>query len=186
MRRPRSRRPIAPAELDLEPLGDTTRWCVYLFALTDCSAFKVGFSCNPLQRICSFSQRYFERFDLYDSLLFHVADGDAARHVESDLKLLLAPYRAEAPAWVPLEAGGHTEWFSAVHFGDARARLRDLARGDEARFAIAFDTFATDLKRTRTAFESWAVAQVARAAETQEWLHRGYAVRDRPTSLRDW
>ena len=38
-------------------------WYVYLFALTDCSAFKVGFSCNPFQRIHTFSRRYYERFD---------------------------------------------------------------------------------------------------------------------------
>ena len=42
--------------------GESHRWCVYLLALTDCSAFKIGFSCNLLQRLYSFSHRYFERF----------------------------------------------------------------------------------------------------------------------------
>ena len=47
-------------------------WFVYLFALTDCSAFKVGFSCNPFQRIHTFSRRYYERFDVRQSLLLRL------------------------------------------------------------------------------------------------------------------
>ena len=47
-------------------------WFVYLFALTDCSAFKVGFSCNPFQRIHAFCRRYYERFDVRQSLLLRL------------------------------------------------------------------------------------------------------------------
>lgn len=51
---------------------DDPSWFVYLLALADYSAFKVGFSCNPLQRIFSFSRRYFECFDLRQSRLLRL------------------------------------------------------------------------------------------------------------------
>ena len=56
--------------------GHSRSWFVYLLALTDCSGFKVGFSCNPLQRIHTFSRRYFERFDLHGSLLLELETED--------------------------------------------------------------------------------------------------------------
>src|SRR6185295_14528731 len=55
-----------------------------------------------------------------------------ARAVEATLKAELAEFRAEAPVWVPPEAGGHTEWFAAVHFGRAEDRLRSFVTGSAA------------------------------------------------------
>jgi len=172
--------------IELEPLTEDAAWFVYMFTLTDCTGFKVGFSCNPLQRVCTFSSRYFERFDLAESTLFAVADCDASRAVEADLKTLLGPHRIEAPDWVPLDAGGHTEWFSAVYFDDAKARLHELANGDLARFSSAFDRFASQLARVRQGFELWAISQVQRVSEAREFVNRGYAVRDQSAPLRDW
>ncbi len=101
-------------------------WFVYLFALSDCSAFKVGFSCNPFQRINTFSRRYYERFDVTQSLLLRLGSEADARAIEATLKRELAAYRTDSPVWVPLEAGGQTEWFSAVELGRAGERLRSF------------------------------------------------------------
>src|SRR4029450_12809518 len=101
-------------------------WFVYLFALGDCSAFKVGFSCNPFQRIHTFSRRYYERFDVGQSLLLSVDTEAEARAIEAALKGELAEFRTDSPQWVSLDAGGHTEWFSALHFSSAEQRLRSF------------------------------------------------------------
>src|SRR5262245_19438076 len=102
-------------------------WFVYLLPLADCSAFKVGFSCDPLTRIYPFSHPYYAPFAPRRPSLLALATNDAAREVEATLKAEFAAYRAEAPEWVPLDAGGHTEWFSAVYLQDAEARLCELA-----------------------------------------------------------
>ena len=122
-------------------------WFVYLFALTDCSAFKVGFSCNPFQRIHTFSRRYYERFDVGQSLLLRLDTEADARAIEATLKRELAEFRAESPAWVPLEAGGQTEWFSAVQFGRAEQRLRSFLAEHEVAHVIGC--------RRRTFAASW-------------------------------
>ena len=77
--------------------GRTAAWFVYLIALTDCTAFKVGFSSNPLQRIHSFNRRYFERFDLRESRLLPLPDCDGARAVEAVIKTELADCRMDMP-----------------------------------------------------------------------------------------
>lgn len=167
--------------------GDEQSWFVYLFALADCSAFKVGFTCNPLQRIFTFSRRYFEYFDLRQSILLELPDCDAARALEAELKQTFAADRAQAPTWVPALAGGHTEWFAAVHFSAAEARLRSIvAAHDRVRVTSAFDLFRAELERASASFETWAYGQAQRACEAWSSAQRGYAVRDRGGSLRDW
>src|SRR5688572_29166122 len=116
-RRSQAANPVPPIEpflldptVELDPLQP---WFVYLFALSDYSAFKVGFSCSPLQRICTFTRRYFERFDLSQSIVLQVPRNDVARSLEAAVKAELASHRTQAPEWVAREAGGHTEWFSA-------------------------------------------------------------------------
>jgi hypothetical protein len=162
-------------------------WFVYLFALADCSAFKVGFTCNPLQRIATFSRRYFEQFDLGQSVLVELPHCDAARALEAELKLTLAAHRAEAPPWVPSLAGGHTEWFGAVYFGDAEARLRSVIVGRElARVTSAFDLLRVELERVSRSFEAWAFNQAQRVCDASSSALRGYAVRDESSALRDW
>jgi hypothetical protein len=167
--------------------GASRSWFVYLFALTDCSGFKVGFSCNPLQRIHTFSRRYFERFDVYQSWLLELDAEADARAVEATLKTELAEFRSEAPVWVPMEAGGHTEWFSAVHFATAEERLRSFQRVLEiARLGSASDFFRSELGRVSASFESWAVSQAhfvgGRVSSVREL--RGSI--DAARSLRDW
>lgn len=162
-------------------------WFVYLFALTDCSAFKVGFSCNPFQRIHTFSRRYYERFEVAQSLLLRLQTEADARAIEATLKSELAAFRADSPAWVPLEAGGHTEWFSAVQFGSAEQRLRSFIIEHEGAHVIDASAYLRgELQRMSGSFEPWAwsQAQQARDASASAYtLGSALAIAD---SLRDW
>jgi len=163
------------------PSSHDRAWFVYLLPLTDCTAFKVGFSCNPLQRIYGFSRRYYERFDLHQALLLRLGECEQARAIEALLKADLAAYRTDAPPWLPRAAGGYTEWFSAVHFVHAQARLQAaLPDQDSAQVLSAFDQIHAELGRRCTDFESWAwrLAQQVRDARAVYGTGRG--------SLRDW
>jgi Meiotically Up-regulated Gene 113 (MUG113) protein len=162
-------------------------WFVYLFALTDCSAFKVGFSCNPFQRIHTFSRRYYERFDVAQSLLLRLDSEADARAIEAMLKSELAKFRTESPDWVPLEAGGHTEWFSAVQLGSAAERLRSfIAAHEDADVVDAGEYFRGELQRMSGSFEPWAWSQAQQACDASAsvyTLRSALAIAD---SLRDW
>jgi hypothetical protein len=162
-------------------------WFVYLFALTDCSAFKVGFSCNPLQRIYSFSHRYFERFDLGQSLLLPRNDCTDARVAEAALKAELGEFRTNSPPWVPCEAGGRTEWFSAVYFGNAEERLRSFLPGHgAAQLASVADFIRRELVRLSSSFELWAWRQAQCVSDGWSSASRARAHIDAAGSLRDW
>jgi hypothetical protein len=161
------------------------RWYVYLFALTDCSGFKAGFTCNPFQRIHTFSRRYYERFDLRDSALLALDKQPTARNIESELKARFATSRVACPDWVPREAGGHTEWFGAFELNDARERLRAHTDSiDGAAMLNVFDYLRAQLSASIEMFEPWALAQ----AHTLHDLRVCDAPQDAVTqrSLRDW
>lgn len=158
-------------------------WYVYLFALADCSAFKVGFSCNPLQRIHCFSRRYYERFDLDQSRLLRVETEAEARAIEAALKHELAAFRNDSPSWVPAEAGGHTEWFAAAHLWRAEDRLRSFVNGS---VIDAAGYFRAELERMSGSFEPLAMSQaqqVCEATASPYTLKSALTIAD---SLRDW
>lgn len=160
-------------------------WFVYLFALADCSAFKVGFSCNPLQRIHCFSRRYYERFDLDQSRLLRLDTETDARAIEATLKHELAEFRVDSPTWVPPEAGGHTEWFAVVHFGRAEDRLRSFVT-EVALVSDAAGYIRGELERLSGSFEPLAMSQaqhVCDASASPYTLRSALAIAD---SLRDW
>jgi hypothetical protein len=162
-------------------------WFVYLFALTDCSAFKVGFSCNPFQRIHTFSRRYYERFDVGQSLLLRLDTERDARNIEAALKSELAVCRADSPEWVPLEAGGRTEWFSAVEFSRAEGRLRSFLADHEGARVIDARTYIRDeLERQCGSFEPWAWAQAQQVCDASVSPYTASAARLLADSLRDW
>jgi T5orf172 domain len=168
-------------------LFDHDVWFVYLFALSDCSAFKVGFSCNPLQRIHTFSHRYFERFDVHRSVQLRVADCATARATEAELKAMLAGFRMDAPHWVPAEAGGHTEWFSAVHFDAAELRLQSLlAAHDGAVLSTTADFIREELSRLANFFEPWAWRQAWQVHDARSAPNARPLERDASRSLRNW
>lgn len=184
---PMNTAPCEPIPLfDPEPSPSPPAF-VYLFALSDCSAFKVGFSNNPLQRIYSFSRRYFERFDLHQSQVLQLAGCDDARAAEATLKAELAEFRADSPPWVPVEAGGHTEWFSAVHFGYAEERLRSFRQpDDELQLASTADFIRGELSRRSTSFEHWAWAQAQQVCDAWLYASGSYLATDSIRSLRNW
>jgi hypothetical protein len=160
-------------------------WFVYLFALADCSAFKVGFSCNPLQRIHCFSRRYYERFDLDQSRLLRLETEADARSIEMTLKHELAEFRSDSPAWVPPEAGGHTEWFAAVHLWRAEDRLRSFVSASAAVIDAA-GYFRGELERMSGSFEPLAMSQaqqVCEATASPYTLKSALSIAD---TLRDW
>lgn len=162
-------------------------WFVYLFSLTDCTAFKVGFSCNPLQRIHTFSRRYYERFDLARSLLLRLDTEADARAIEAALKTEFAEFRADSPSWVPVEAGGHTEWFAEMHFIRAEERLRAFLEDAGSRLVIdAAGYIRGELERFTGSFEPWAwsqAQQVCDASASAYTLRSALLLAD---SLRDW
>ena len=162
-------------------------WFVYLLALSDCSAFKVGFSCNPLQRIHCFSRRYYERFDLTQSLLLRVDAESDARAIEAALKTELAEFRTDSPTWVPTEAGGHTEWFGAVHFGRAQERLRSfLDETEHSGVHNASEYVRLELERMSGSFEPWAWSQAQQVCDASGSAYTLRTARELADSLRDW
>jgi hypothetical protein len=162
-------------------LSDDDRWFVYLLASTDCSAFKAGFTCNPLQRLYSFSHRYYEHFDLPASCLLQVETNSNARTLEGEIKQAFAAHRIECPSWVSPQAGGETEWFSAIYFADAQARLQ--AYGTEI---LNLEDFVREsLERATPYFESWALAQAHSILRPRSPRERSLIATDVRT-LRDW
>ena len=162
-------------------------WFVYLFALTDCSAFKVGFSCNPFQRIHTFSRRYYERFDVAQSLLLRLDAEAKARAIEATLKSELAVSRIDSPDWVPLDAGGHTEWFSAVQFGSADERLRSFLVEHEGSYVMDAGTYIRgELQRLSGSFEPWAWSQAQQACDASGSAYTLGSALAIAESLRDW
>jgi len=162
-------------------------WFVYLFALSDCSAFKVGFSCNPFQRIHTFSRRYYERFDVAQSLLLRLDAEAKARAIEATLKSELAVSRTDSPDWVPLDAGGHTEWFSAVQFGSADERLRSFLVEHEGSYVMDAGTYIRgELQRLSGSFEPWAWSQAQQACDASGSAYTLGSALAIAESLRDW
>lgn len=189
----KARRSIVSSEISLGWLdrcgtsSDPSRWFVYFLPLRDCTSFKVGFTCNPLQRIATFSSRYFERFDLYSSLLLSVPSSDEARAIEADLKKELSEARCDAPQWVPVEAGGHTEWFGAVLARQAEARLRELSPANGVDSLIEAHAFIREFLATSLQhFERWAFDQARSIAQDSDSMRLGYEMRVSPQPLRDW
>jgi hypothetical protein len=169
------------------PAMSDPAWFVYLFALTDCTAFKVGFSCNPLQRIHTFSRRYYERFDLAESRLLRLGTEADARAIEAALKTELAEFRADAPSWVPVEAGGHTEWFAAMHFTRAEERLRSFL--DDAGSSLVIDAagyIREELERFSGSFEPWAWSQAQQVCDASASVYTLRSALVLADSLRDW
>ncbi len=161
-------------------------WFVYLFALYDCSTFKIGFSCNPLRRLCSFSPRFHERFDLQESRLLRVDSCESARRIESILKAEFSSANAVCPSWLPKAAGGHTEWFSAVYLGEATTRLVSFASDNAGSIASAAETLRQDLLERRRDFETWAVSVAQQLNVTPGALDCARQEAGLARTLRDW
>jgi len=162
-------------------------WFVYLLPILDCSAFKVGFSSNPLRRIYSFSHRYFDRFDFDQAVLLKMDACSGVRSVEAALKEAFTEFRTEAPCWVPAEAGGHTEWFSSDSFTQAAEQLRSFATIDErARVIKVSDFIGSELTRLISSFEEWALHHAHAVRDDMISVSLGYEPTVAMEPLRDW
>jgi hypothetical protein len=177
---------------DRDPItGHSSLWFVYLLPLSDDtgvdgSSFKIGFSCNPLQRLHSFNRRYFERFDLQRAALVGWYECERARRIESALKAALAQSRIDSPPWVAPQAGGHTEWFAAERFSDAERMLRQASEQASSAWLPGTTFVGNELTRAADAFELWAVAQARRLHDDVVAVSLGYAALLSATVLRDW
>lgn len=170
-----------------DPSDSAQRWYVYVLSATDCCGFKVGFTCNPLQRLYAFSPRYFEQFDLYASRLLQVESEADARALELTLKSELAHARVAAPGWVNARAGGRTEWFSGVCFTDAERRLQSvLGTGGLPRLLIAYDVLHHQLQGASGAFESWCEQQARQVQALALSAKTQHAAREAARTLQAW
>ena len=99
---------------------------VYVFPCHGEDILKLGFSRDPLNRLQTLHQRYFEFFDIDRAFLIQTDRVREARAIEHSLKIELALHNAPAPLVVERKAGGHTEWYRG-----ASIRLRHAAGGFE-------------------------------------------------------
>jgi hypothetical protein len=140
-----------------------------------------------LQRIYSFSHRYYERFDFDQAVLLQTDSCARARSVEAALKKALAEFGADSPNWVPVEAGGHTEWFSSVSFVQAEEQLRSFAKMVEpTRLIMASDFIVSELTRLTSPFEEWALQQAHAVRSDMISVALGYEPIVSIKLLRDW
>lgn len=84
---------------------------VYVLPCQGEDILKLGISRDPLNRLQTLHQRYYEFFDLDRAFLIETDSVEEARALELDLGRQLQQHAAPAPLMVPVTAGGHTEWY---------------------------------------------------------------------------
>jgi T5orf172 domain len=101
---------------------------VYVLPCQHEDILKLGFSRDPLLRMQTLHQRYFDFFDIERAFLIETDLVRDARRIERELADSIAARRAPAPLVVPGAAGGHTEWYRGAysHLLDAAERLGSL------------------------------------------------------------
>ncbi|MNM29920.1 hypothetical protein D3C81_404690 [compost metagenome] len=105
--------------------GPRGRTFLYAFPRIDEDFTKLGIACDPMVRLQAFSPRYYDFFDLDQGWLVEAESVREARAWETHWKRVLRSHAAPAPLLVPVQAGGHTEWFrgAAAQLQHARADL---------------------------------------------------------------
>lgn len=88
---------------------------------------KVGLSHDPVARWSAFHRRWFEAFDLDQSLLIQTETRRDAQALETALHRLLREHNCPAPLTMRDQFGGATEWYRGAHraaleFAHAAAR----------------------------------------------------------------
>ena len=88
---------------------------------------KVGLSHDPVARWSAFHRRWFEAFDLDQSLLIQAENRRDAQALETALHRLLRDHNCPAPMTMRCQFGGGTEWYrgachTALEFAHAAAR----------------------------------------------------------------
>lgn len=106
--------------------------------------------------------------------------------MEARTKTDLAAVRTPAPGWLPPAAGGHTEWFSAVHFDHAVQTLEAVAlQSSPAQVLEAFGWIHGEITRRRVEFEHWAWYSAQQLAAPRAFANP-VAKRAAAAALRDW
>jgi hypothetical protein len=76
---------------------------------------KVGLSHDPVARWSAFHRRWFEAFDLDQSLLIQTETRRDAQALETALHRLLREHNCPAPMTMRDQFGGVTEWYRGAH-----------------------------------------------------------------------
>jgi hypothetical protein len=84
---------------------------LYVLPLQHEDILKLGISVDPLARARAFARRWYECFDVSRSILVGFDSVPEARRREAGLHRQLRPWRGPCPLTVPVQAGGHTEWY---------------------------------------------------------------------------
>ena len=86
-----------------------------------------------------------------------------------------------------MEAGGQTEWFSAVELGRAGDRLRSFLGEHEVALVIdANEYFRSELERISGSFEPWAWSQAQQVCDASASAYTQSSALALADSLRDW
>ncbi len=76
---------------------------------------KVGLSHDPLSRFSAFHPRWFEAFDLEQSLLIETETRRDAQELETALHRKLIDHNCPPPMTMRAEVGGGTEWYRGAY-----------------------------------------------------------------------
>ncbi len=76
---------------------------------------KIGITNNPLVRWSSFHPRWFEAFDLTNTILVETERRADAQALETTLHRRLKAHACPIPITMRLEAGGRTEWYRGAN-----------------------------------------------------------------------
>jgi len=115
------------AAMPPSPVAIDGRCFAYVFPCRWEDHCKIGFSSDPLGRIGALHRRWFEFFDLERGALVEAESVLDARELELALRAGLREHNAPAPLAIPVQAGGHTEWFRGAE-ALVTARVASLAR----------------------------------------------------------
>lgn len=99
---------------DPQEVATDGRCFAYVFPCAWEDHCKIGFSTDPLARICALHPRWFDFFDLEGGVLVEAESIRDARDLELELRAGLGGYNAPSPMTIRVPAGGHTEWFRGV------------------------------------------------------------------------
>lgn len=90
------------------------RTFVYVLRCKGEDLLKVGFSHDPISRFHALHPKFYNFFDLNESLLIETDRMKEARRLERLFIERWPEHRAPAPLTINPQAGGHTEWFRGV------------------------------------------------------------------------
>jgi hypothetical protein len=132
---------------DVDPTLCNGRGFVYVAV---CSGpedlLKVGLSADPVARWSAFHRRWFDAFDLDQSLLIQTETRRDAQALETTLHRLLRDHNCPPPMTMRRQSGGGTEWYRGA-YRDALAFAREAERQGHVLHSPARAWFAGAMKK---------------------------------------